>query len=103
MGNTVTSCSRTGASKGWQLYSISRWSKKDGQKLKKHLEIEFKEKKNNQIYWDDVAIFCYPNEYNLGITKMEEQDVIEIDSLQELVLLDESYTSYLKGDERNEK
>lgn len=28
----VTSCSRTGGDKGWQLYSISRWTKEDGKK-----------------------------------------------------------------------
>ena len=29
----VTSCSRTGGASGWQLYSISRWTKEDGEKL----------------------------------------------------------------------
>ena len=28
----VTSCSRTGGASGWQLYSISRWTKEDGEK-----------------------------------------------------------------------
>lgn len=51
----VTSCSRTGGNKGWQLFSVSRWSKDDGRKLKKHLETEFEEKQNHQIYWDDVG------------------------------------------------
>ena len=41
----VTSCSRSGGSHGWQLYSISRWTAADGSKLKKHLEIEFENKK----------------------------------------------------------
>ena len=59
----VKHCSRTGGTKGWQLFSISRWSKEDARKLKRHLEIEFEEKKNRQIYWDDLAMFCYPEEY----------------------------------------
>ena len=62
----VVSCSRNGGKGGWQLYSISRWSKEDGKRLKHHLEVEFEEKKNRQIYWDDVAMFCYPEEYRLG-------------------------------------
>ena len=86
----VISCSRTGGQKGWQLYSVSRWTKDDGRKLKKHLEIEF-EKGNTQIYWDDVAMFCYPDEYKLGIYKMNENDVIEIDSIEELKAIDYSY------------
>lgn len=67
----VTACSRTGGKGGWQLYSISRWTAEDGKKLKRHLEIEFEQKKNRQIYWDDVAIFCYPEEYQLGNSSYE--------------------------------
>ena len=33
-GNRIVSCSRSGGSKGWQLYSISRWTREDGRKLK---------------------------------------------------------------------
>lgn len=87
----IRSCSRSGGAKGWQLFSISRWDHKDGQRLKKHLEIEFKQKKNRNIYWDDVALFCYPKEYSLGIFPMRPSDVKEIDSLQELAQIDPSY------------
>lgn len=92
---TVVSCSRNGGKKGWQLYSISRWSKEDGKKLKRHLEIEFEEKQNRQIYWDDVAMFCYPDEYQLGIKEMKKEDIIEVDNLEELAALDSSYQKYL--------
>ncbi len=92
----VTGCSRNGGEKGWQLFSISRWNTEDGKRLKSHIEIEFEEKKNRQIYWDDVALFCYPNEYQLGITKMQFGDVAEIDNLQELISLDKSYGRFVK-------
>ena len=91
----VTSCSRTGGEKGWQLYSISRWNKTDGKKLKKHLEIEFMDKRNRQIYWDDVAMFCYPQEYSLGIFEMKKTDIVEVDNLSELAEIDSSYKKYL--------
>lgn len=77
----VTACSRTGGTGGWQLYSISRWSVEDGRKLRQHLEIEFEQNKNRQIYWDDIAMFCYPEEYRLGIYPMKKDDIIEIDNL----------------------
>ena len=51
---------------------------------------------NGQIYWDDVAMFCYPDEYKLGIHPMEYRDIIEIDNLSELVALDPSYKNYLE-------
>lgn len=91
----VTGCSRTGGSHGWQLYSISRWNAEDGKKLKKHLEIEFEQKKNRQIYWDDVPMFCYPQEYHLGIREMHRDDIVEVDSIDELIKLDGSYRIYL--------
>lgn len=90
----VKSCSRTGGKGGWQLYSISRWSKEDAIKLKKHLEIEFEKKQNNQIYWDDVALFCYPEEYELGIRPMTYDDIVEIDGFDELVEIDKSYKNF---------
>lgn len=92
----VTSCSRNGGKKGWQLYSVSRWNADDGKKLKRHLEIEFEERKNHQIYWDDVAMFCYPEEYKLGIYPIFKEDIVEIDNLQELATLDSYYRKYLE-------
>lgn len=87
----VTSCSRTGGKGGWQLYSVSRWNEADGKRLKHHLELEFNEKYNRQIYWDDVVMFCHADEYELGIHPMNADDVIEIDNLEELIALDGSY------------
>ena len=90
----VISCSRTGGKGGWQLYSISRWTAEDGRKLKHLLEVEFEEKQNRQIYWDDVAMFCHPNEFELGIRPMDSADIIVVDNLSELIALDESYKKY---------
>lgn len=89
----ISSCSRTGGSHGWQLFSISRWSSEDGKKLKNYLEVEFDEKKNRQIYWDDVAMFCHPESFKLGIREMKKNDVIEIDNYSELIEIDKSYLS----------
>lgn len=91
----VQSCSRIGGSHGWQLYSISRWTAEDGEKLKRHLEQEF-ESGNVNIYWDDVAMFCYFKEYKLGIREMKATDIIEIDGLDELAAIDHSYHNVLQ-------
>ena len=69
----VTACSRTGGKGGWQLYSISRWTA-----------------------GDDVAMFCYPKEYQLGICPMNRDDIIEVDNLSELIALDASYKKYVE-------
>ncbi len=91
----VTACSRTGGKQGWQLFSISRWTAEDGKKLREHLILEFQEKRNRQIYWDDVALFCHPKDYKLGIMEMQFGDIIEIDSISELAELDSTYKNLL--------
>ncbi len=91
----VVSCSRTGGRHGWQLYSVSRWSAQDGRRLRRHLELEFEQKRNRELYWDDVALFCYPEEYQLGVFPMKPGDITEVDSLEELAALDSSYRRYL--------
>ncbi len=91
----VKGCSRIGGSHGWQLYSISRWTAKDGERLRKHLEIEF-ESGNRQIYWDDVVMFCHFNDYKLGFCEMQPTDICEIDNIYELVAIDPSYKVYLQ-------
>lgn len=89
----VISCSKTGGKNGWQLYSVSRWNEKDGKKLKHFIELEF-ENNNRQIYWDDVALFCHPDEFDLGIFPMKKEDIVEIDNFSELLAIDPSYKNY---------
>ena len=92
----VTSCSRDGGRIGWQLYSISRWNSADGQKLQRLLELEYVTRGRRDIYWDDVAMFCHPEEFALGIRPMKRTDVVEIDSLEELARADGRYTDYVR-------
>lgn len=88
----IQKCSRNGGTRGWQLYSISRWSEEDGNKLKKWVTYEF-EKGNREIYWDDVPMFCHFDDFELGIWPMGNDDVIEIDGFDELMQIDSSYVS----------
>ena len=39
-------------------------------------------------------MFCYPEEYWLGIRPMNKDDIIEVDNLNELIALDTSYQKY---------
>lgn len=79
----IISCSRTGGKHGYQLFSISRWSEEDGKKLAHYVEKVFIEEKKTQLYWDDVALFCYPEAFHLGVIPMSKKAVLEIDSAQE--------------------
>jgi len=87
----VSSCSKDGGKDAWRLYSLSRWNKKDGLKLKKYLEYEFENKKNRDIYWDDVVLFRHFDSFKLGIYQIKEEDMIEIDTIDELIMVDGRY------------
>ncbi len=90
----IRRCSRNGGEHGWQLYSISRWSREDGRRLRECAEREF-ERGSRDLYWDDVALFRYPELFALGIREMRREDVVEIDSLEELAAMDSSYLPLL--------
>lgn len=92
----IKDCNKNGGQKGWQLYGISRWTREDGIKLKNHLEEEYINKNNTNIYWDDVALFCHPEEYELKITEIGKTDITEIDNLSELIAMDGSYERFLQ-------
>lgn len=92
---TVTGCSRTGGAGGWRLVSISRWNAADGRRLRACLEKEF-DGGNRQIYWDDVALFCYPALFSLKVRPMAADAEAEIDTLAELAAADPTYARYLE-------
>lgn len=60
-------------------------------KLKKCIEYEFEIKKNRDVYWDDVAMFFHKEEFKLKIYPIKDNDIIEIDSYDELKEIDSSY------------
>jgi len=78
----VQTCSRTGGKNGWQLYSVSFWTEDDGKRLKCHLEELFETHAN--LYWDDIPVFLRRDEYRLKIRPIRPEDIVEIDTIQEL-------------------
>lgn len=88
--DVITACSRTGGAHGWELHSVSFWSAADGRRLRRQLEQEFLSG-NRGIYWDDVVLFCHPEDYALGIRPISREAMWEIDSYEELKQIDPSY------------
>lgn len=87
----VKSCDRDGADHGWRLYSLSKWTEEDSEKLKKYLELEFKQKKQHDIYWDDVPMFRHFSDFELKVQPIHKRDIIEIDSIEQLKTIDPEY------------
>lgn len=48
-------------------------------------------------------MFCYPDKYKLGIHAMSKVDVVEIDSINELIAVDPTYKLFTLRGEENDK
>ena len=55
-----------------------------------------KDTRRSSYMFEYVAMFCYPEEYQLGIRPMNKDDIIEVDNLSELIALDASYKKYVE-------
>ncbi len=62
---------------------------------REHLEIEFTEKQNRQIPWEDIPLL-YAKDYTLGTQELCPDDVIEICTLEELAGIDTGYAGLVK-------
>lgn len=93
----IVSCSRDGGAGGWRLFSISFWNHEDGLRLMEQVELEYKEKRNTQDYWDDIPLFLHREDYCLGIRRVQAEDIEEIDSCEELLSADPSYEKELRA------
>lgn len=78
-----------------QFAGISRWTAGDGRKLRRQLEIEFVEKQNRHISWEDIPRL-YAQNYTLGTQELCPDDVIAINTLEELADLDAGYAGLVE-------
>ena len=92
--DTAVYCSRNGGSQGWQLYGISFWNQEDGQRLAEYVQEDIKKGENQQLYWDDIALFLHPKSFTLGIREIQKEDLYEIDSVHDLQLYKEKYEAF---------
>lgn len=101
--NYIVGCIRDQLMTGWRLYSISRWNSTDGKALRKWIEYEFEVMQNRSIYWDDVPVFLHRDQFQLAMTRIEADDVQEIDSISQLARIDFNYTRYVTEETNHAK
>jgi len=49
-----------------------------------HLEELFEKRKVTDIFWDDIPVFYYKEEYKLKIRRIDDGDLDEVDDLDDL-------------------
>lgn len=74
-----------------QMYGISFWEEKDAIQLAKDVKEVFESSDGKQLYWDEVTLKVHPEHYTLSVRRVQEGDIIEIDTYDELKAIDQSY------------
>jgi CTP:phosphocholine cytidylyltransferase-like protein len=90
----IMSCEIKGAPDAYRLWGISMWTREDGERLSELVRAQIEDIKDWNVYWDELALFKYKEQFDLGIREIGENDIIEIDTFEELVEMDPGYERY---------
>ena len=74
-----------------QMVGISYWTVEDGKKLARRAKEIYHMEGGASRYWDQVALELYASEFRIRVRECSAQDVVEIDTFEELKALDASY------------
>ena len=85
---------RKGGKDCYRAYCISYWSKEDAEILKKDILNQCSLEDGKDIFWEAVALNLCHDHYKIEIAECNQEDIVEIDSFDELVEIDESYRTY---------
>ena len=74
-----------------QMVGISYWDEKDGAKLANDLDEVFRSPGGKERYWEQVPLKYKKNNYKVAIRECSFDDIIEIDTYEELKQVDKLY------------
>ena len=75
----------------WQMVGISYWNEEDGQKLSQDIAEVYVSPGGKERYWEQVPLVYKKEHYQVEIRDCHNQDVVEIDTFNELKAVDKSY------------
>ncbi len=75
----------------YHMYGVSYWDAEQGAKLQKCIKAVFDSPGGKERYWDQVPLEYYVNEFYVSVRPCTFDDLIEIDTFNELKQLDRSY------------
>ena len=82
---------KIGGTNCYQMVGISYWSQEDGKKLSKDIEQAFNMPGGKELYWEQVPLVKFKDNYKVGIRECNDRDVVEIDTFNELKQIDKIY------------
>lgn len=82
---------KVGGINTYQMVGISYYDSEDGKKMKKDIEEVYNEPGGKEKYWEQVMLSIRKKNYKINIRECNKNDVIEIDTFNELKQIDKTY------------
>lgn len=75
----------------WQMVGISYWDGEDGRKLATDIADVYNEPGGKERYWEQTPLVYRKKNYAVAVRECREEDIIEIDTFNELKQIDPTY------------
>ena len=94
--NVITE-EKIGGLNTWQMVGISYWNKEEGQRLATDLPAAYYSPGGKEYYWEQVPLSLSKEHYKVQVRECFAEDIVEIDTFNELKAIDKSYENYKEG------
>ncbi len=75
----------------WQLIGISYWDEEAGRKLSQDIQDVYLSPGGKERYWEQVPLVYKKDHYSVEIRDCLKEDIVEIDTFNELKAIDKTY------------
>lgn len=75
----------------WQMVGISYWNEADGHKLSQDIQDVYHSPGGKERYWEQVPLVYHKEHYRVEIQECFDEDIVEIDTFNELKAIDKTY------------
>lgn len=89
--NGIITKEKIGGTNCHQMIGISYYNSEDGKKLKDDIADVFNSPGGKEKYWEQVQLVERKNNYKIAVRECKKEDIIEIDTFNELKQIDKTY------------
>lgn len=89
--NGIITKEKLGGINCYQMVGISYYDENDGQNIEKDMEEVFNSPGGKEKYWEQVILDVCKKNYNIYLRECQKEDIIEIDTFNELKAIDPTY------------
>ena len=82
---------KVGGENCWQMVGISYWDGEAGRRLAQDIPQVFAAQGGKERYWEQVPLVDRKEHYSVAVRECFEEDIVEIDTFQELKAIDRAY------------